>query len=496
MIQVQGKTRPLPPGGNFDMGAIEFKPGWTPILNPVVELLDCDCPGGITSTITFPPGSVTKGGYTTCGIETTGAAPPANYRINKYQYYEITTTAVYTPGDPLVPGDEIEIVLNYCDPTPTDPFPPPKDDLLGSWALQKYNPAVTPPWEPVDPQVKDTVNNTITGYVDSLSTFAILYKITESAIVDIDPDTLNLKSKGKFITCYIELTNELDVNDIRIETISIGIPGTAGPIIAAKNKPSAVGDHDSDGIPDLMVKFDRQEIQSAIASLSPVPSEVTLVVWGDIEDGPRFEGTDSIRIIGIEDISSAKLLTPAPPEDEGEYSSDNDIIFQWKPVENANGYKLQIYTGKNENDKFEVSVSNVLKYQVKDCKPGKIYYGRIKAVGDNTESEWSGSSDGIIVLAEQDGDVTVVKNVINPMNGEEVAFCYSLDKNQKVSIKIYNINGELIKILADEISQAPGKYTAKWNGKSIKGHVVASGVYLVKIKINWKIDTKKVVIIK
>ena len=33
-------------------------------------------------------------------------------------------------------------------------------------------------------------------------------------IIDIDPDTLKLDSTGKWITCYIELPDEYDVEDI------------------------------------------------------------------------------------------------------------------------------------------------------------------------------------------------------------------------------------------------------------------------------------------
>jgi len=34
-----------------------------------------------------------------------------------------------------------------------------------------------------------------------------------SATVDLDPDTLNLESKGKWITCYIELPEGYDTGD-------------------------------------------------------------------------------------------------------------------------------------------------------------------------------------------------------------------------------------------------------------------------------------------
>jgi hypothetical protein len=41
------------------------------------------------------------------------------------------------------------------------------------------------------------------------------------ATIDIDPDTVNLKSKGKFITCYIKLPEGYSVEDIDIDSVTL-----------------------------------------------------------------------------------------------------------------------------------------------------------------------------------------------------------------------------------------------------------------------------------
>ena len=43
------------------------------------------------------------------------------------------------------------------------------------------------------------------------------------AFVDFDPDTLNLKSKGKLVTGYIELPEGYNVNEINLESIKLNI---------------------------------------------------------------------------------------------------------------------------------------------------------------------------------------------------------------------------------------------------------------------------------
>ena len=43
--------------------------------------------------------------------------------------------------------------------------------------------------------------------------------------VDTDPDTLNLKSNGKFVTVYIELPEGYNVEDIDLEIVRLeGVP--------------------------------------------------------------------------------------------------------------------------------------------------------------------------------------------------------------------------------------------------------------------------------
>jgi len=56
--------------------------------------------------------------------------------------------------------------------------------------------------------------------------------------------------------------------------------------------PDGVGDYDEDGILDLMVKFDRQEVISLLEE-----GDATLTVSGELLDGTPFEGSDTIRVI-------------------------------------------------------------------------------------------------------------------------------------------------------------------------------------------------------
>ncbi|MBM4136118.1 MAG: hypothetical protein FJ241_04720 [Nitrospira sp.] len=107
-----------------------------------------------------------------------------------------------------------------------------------------------------------------------------------TATIDFDPDTLNKKCSGKWVTVYIELPSGYNVADIVISSIRLG--GT----IPVEPWPYSIGDHDRDGIPDLMVKFKRSDV----INLLPCGDNVSVIVTGTVGT-ITFEGVDWIRVI-------------------------------------------------------------------------------------------------------------------------------------------------------------------------------------------------------
>lgn len=107
------------------------------------------------------------------------------------------------------------------------------------------------------------------------------------ATIDFDPDTLNLKSIGKVVTVYIELPTGYGISQINVSSIILN------GVISALAKPTEIGDYDGDGIPDLMVKFNRAAVQAILQ----VSDNVEITVDGKLIDGRLFEGRDIIRVI-------------------------------------------------------------------------------------------------------------------------------------------------------------------------------------------------------
>ena len=111
-------------------------------------------------------------------------------------------------------------------------------------------------------------------------------KTSISATVDFDPDTLNQSSKGTWVVVYIEFPDGYKPTDVDIS--SIRLEGS----IPAETKPYGIGDHDKDGIPDLMVKFKRSDLINLLSTGDKVTVQVTGKVGSMI-----FEGVDVIRVI-------------------------------------------------------------------------------------------------------------------------------------------------------------------------------------------------------
>ncbi|MHC4643117.1 MAG: choice-of-anchor Q domain-containing protein, partial [Planctomycetota bacterium] len=142
----------------------------------------------------------------------------------------------------------------------------------------------------------------------------------------IVPQTINLESKGKSITCYIWLPDEYDVTDI--EPNSIFLEDEIQPRQFLVDEQTQVA----------TAKFSRSEVQN-ILDIGTV--ELTISIW--LKDGNRFKGTDVIKVTHEGDGKFAKpeqASNPDPPNGAttvgidadlswtaGSYATSHDVYF-------------------------------------------------------------------------------------------------------------------------------------------------------------------------
>lgn len=108
--------------------------------------------------------------------------------------------------------------------------------------------------------------------------------------VNITPNTINLKSMGKYITASIKLPDEFNVNQIDGNTVQIsaidGYP--IEPIFANKTMESEI---ETDNC--LLAKFERKDLENVLAP----GDEVEITIEGLLASGEKFTGVDTLRVI-------------------------------------------------------------------------------------------------------------------------------------------------------------------------------------------------------
>ncbi|MDQ7797602.1 MAG: T9SS type A sorting domain-containing protein [Candidatus Edwardsbacteria bacterium] len=91
----------------------------------------------------------------------------------------------------------------------------------------------------------------------------------------------------------------------------------------------------------------------------------------------------------------------------------------------------------------------------------------------------------------------LAQNAPNPFGHSGTNISYQIGGNGPVpvSLKIYNITGQLVKTLVN-VNKTPGYYNATWDGRSDKGQKVSAGIYIYRLQAGEKNITRKMVLIK
>ena len=104
------------------------------------------------------------------------------------------------------------------------------------------------------------------------------------------------------------------------------------------------------------------------------------------------------------------------------------------------------------------------------------------------ESQLEGSS-------LQPADFELAQNFPNPFN-PVTTIRFGLSKEERVTLKIYNLRGELVATLVENELHTAGYHAAIWDGRNQLGQAVASGLYVYQLRAGEKTLTKKMALLK
>jgi hypothetical protein len=120
---------------------------------------------------------------------------------------------------------------------------------------------------------------------------------------------------------------------------------------------------------------------------------------------------------------------------------------------------------------------------------GKLYFDMVNEKGYSIcGSNQVDANAPIAIKPGGDEEIDLTKptqfslepNYPNPFNPETVIE-FSLPQDSRVNLKVYNVLGQVVTTLVDEMLPA-GVHSVTWNGKNDRGSDVASGIFFYRIK--------------
>ncbi len=130
---------------------------------------------------------------------------------------------------------------------------------------------------------------------------------------------------------------------------------------------------------------------------------------------------------------------------------------------------------------------------IREARPGPYparaeHMWRILTYLQNTVDEPTGAPAVV-------GVNSLSQNYPNPFN-PTTTIKYTIAQRSRVSLRIYNVAGQLVRTLVDQMQTPDAVRPVTWNGLDESGQPVASGVYFYKLVTNNFSQTKKMVALK
>lgn len=199
---------------------------------------------------------------------------------------------------------------------------------------------------------------------------------------------------------------------------------------------------------------------------------------------------------------SVDNLAPRSPGNLVAFYVSGHVVLQWNPNTEPDLHSYIIYRGTTFPSMVQIG-STVDTFFVDTLPlPGYIYYGvRARDIHENLSSLSS-----IILTNAEDGGLalptsfSLSQNYPNPFN-PSTTIRYELPRESRVVLKVFNILGQEVATLVDEVKQ-PGRYSVQWDARlrpadsGGQAGSVASGMYLYQLRAGEFVETKKLLLLR
>ena len=183
---------------------------------------------------------------------------------------------------------------------------------------------------------------------------------------------------------------------------------------------------------------------------------------------------------------------------------EKKVVLKWRTETETENLGFNIYRNLTEKGDYAQINSEIIRgagtsdraqdYSYEDITvlPGNSYYYKLADVDYNGNINFHGPV--MVTIEALPTEYQLEQNYPNPFN-PETAINFDLKESGKVSLKIYNLQGQLVRTLVDENKPA-GKFSVKWNGTDENGTTVASGIYMYILNVNNYKQSQKLIFMR
>jgi hypothetical protein len=280
--------------------------------------------------------------------------------------------------------------------------------------------------------------------------------------LDFDPNTLNVKSKGKYVTCYVELSEGYDPWDIDVSSVVLN------GAVAAEMRPTGVGDYDMDGIDERMIKFSRSDLIALLEAAG---------------DGAVSGGSSG----------GAEWSVEGPGVASSNAFGGGAGGAEWNTAGASGGAEFALAT--SDADTVEVWVNGLL-------ADGTAFTATdtIRVIGMEGGSGGSSASDGnggkkSGAGAGTSSDSSPLLSATPTLVDEKTHIGFELAMEGHVTVAVYDAAGRMVRRLLDDYRD-PGVHDLVWDRTDASGRRVPPGVYFVRINQSGRSSGQKLMVVK
>jgi len=235
-----------------------------------------------------------------------------------------------------------------------------------------------------------------------------------------------------------------------------------------------------------LINWDTQIISPANATISVVNKECKI----DIQAVSNEEWHVNILQSGIELESNVYYTLTFDARANADKTILAQAQFDHDPWTTTLGEQVNITTTMKS-----YSVNWLQEKETTTYKVGFFF-------GSDTTNVWIDNVELLsnVTSVEQEGNInppeniSILQNYPNPFN-PTTSIKYQLTNNSIVSLKIYNVMGELVKTLVQG-EKAVGYHQVQWDGKDENNKSAATGMYIYSLQTDNYVESRKMILMK